>query len=87
MDEMKLIPCGHCAWCIKCTQGIEIEKTFAIWNSYVQTGDREAFLRRYNDLKVKPSRCVRCRQCQLLCARNIDILDKLAMVARHGEDR
>lgn len=85
MDEKHIIPCGHCAWCIKCTQGIDIEKVFAIWNSYVQTDDRETFLRRYNELEIKPGCCVRCRQCQLLCARNIDILGKLAMIAEYAE--
>lgn len=85
MDEKHIIPCGHCAWCIKCTQGIDIEKAFSIWNSYVQTDDRETFLHRYAELEVKPSRCVRCRQCQLLCARNIDILGKLTMIAKYAE--
>lgn len=87
MDEIKLIPCGNCAWCIKCTQGIDISKVFAIWNSYARTGDRESFLRRYDELEVKPDRCIRCRQCKLLCARNIDIVQKLAEVATNALKR
>ena len=80
------VDCTACRYCVEgCPQGIEIPKSFAIYNQASHNPEAiESARAEYAELirvNGKASSCVRCRKCEKICPQHIRIVDALRDVA------
>lgn len=75
-----LVGCTGCAYCMPCPMGVDIPKTFAIWNNASLYGglengnpDYARMVKEGND----PASCIECGQCMSNCPQHIQIPDVL----------
>ena len=75
----KFIPCTGCKYCMPCPYGVNIARSFAIYNQYQIDKDKERFIKRINDLKEeeKFDKCMECGMCMLQCPQQIKIPQEL----------
>lgn len=75
----KFIPCTGCKYCMPCPYGVNIARSFAIYNQYQIDKDKERFIKRTNDLKEeeKFDKCMECGMCMLQCPQQIKIPQEL----------
>ncbi len=78
------IPCTGCRYCMDCPFGVDIPRTFALYNQYKLDGRVGHLLNSHAYLgeEHQPARCVRCLACLPRCPQHIDIPAGLAEVAR-----
>lgn len=81
------IPCTGCRYCMDCPAGVDIPKSFAMYNQFKLDG-REGHLRNsyhYMGEAHRPTRCIHCGACLTLCPQHIDIPARLAEVTLAAE--
>ncbi len=71
--------CTGCRYCMPCPNGVDIPKTFRIWNTY---GMYENVQKAKNDFsgiapENLPSCCVECGACEAACPQHLSIIDDL----------
>jgi predicted aldo/keto reductase-like oxidoreductase len=69
--------CRRCGYCKPCPEGIDIPNVFTFENYVLKYNMPEYGKLRYDQLKVKPDECVRCRKCEKKCPYNLPIVNKL----------
>ncbi len=77
------IPCTGCRYCMDCPAGVDIPKSFAMYNQFKLDG-RGGHLRNshyYMGEAHQPHRCVGCGACLSLCPQHIAIPQRLSEVA------
>lgn len=78
------IPCTGCRYCMDCPAGVDIPKSFAMYNQFKLDGRTGHLLNSYNYMGAahQPERCVSCGACRSKCPQHIDIPNRLAEVAQ-----
>ncbi|NLB33977.1 MAG: aldo/keto reductase [Tissierellia bacterium] len=69
--------CRRCGYCKPCPEGIDIPNVFTYENYVLKYNMPEYGKLKYDQLKVKPDECVRCRKCERKCPYNLPIVEKL----------
>lgn len=69
--------CRRCGYCKPCPEGIDIPNVFTFENYVLKYNMPEYGKFKYDQLKVKPVECVRCRKCEKKCPYNLPIVSKL----------
>ena len=80
-DEMALVNCTKCAYCMPCPFGLNIPELFAAYNmtaSHGMTPAKEA----YEALSVKADACRACHHCEKECPQHIKISEMMPKVAQ-----
>lgn len=83
-DNMALVRCTKCAYCMPCPAGIDIPGTFAVYNKVATDGMNKA-KEEYEQLKVKADACLRCRKCEHVCPQHIGISMLMTEIAEKFE--
>ncbi|MHB9034389.1 MAG: aldo/keto reductase [Anaerolineae bacterium] len=81
-DELCLVPCTSCRYCMPCPQGVEIPQNFAIFNEGSMYNELEHSRQRYDRLEAdkRASECIACRECESKCPQHIEISEWMPLV-------
>lgn len=76
------IPCTGCRYCMDCPAGVDIPKSFAMYNQFKLDGQGGHLKNShyYMGERHQPHQCVACGACLSLCPQHIDIPARLAEV-------
>ena len=77
------VPCTGCAYCMPCPGGVDIPKSFAIWNNASLYGGLEKGNAEYARLEKDdkaPTKCLECGACMANCPQSINIVEMLKCV-------
>jgi len=82
-EDLGLVYCRRCTYCLPCTVGIDIPGVLAILDhaerfSYEWPSHR----RRYAELEVKPTECTECGECEERCPFDVPIMERLKKAAQ-----
>lgn len=69
--------CTGCRYCMPCPAGVEIPRTFALWNELARYNNYDRVHNGYNSLENPASVCVKCGKCEEQCPQHIDIRNDL----------
>lgn len=77
------ITCTYCQYCTGCPVGIDIPKTFNIYNQYKSDGNKKNFIAAYETVKAgnRAGDCINCGICKPKCPQKLDIPNLLKDVA------
>lgn len=78
--------CRRCGYCKPCPEGIDIPNVFTFENYVLKYNMPEYGKLKYDQLKVKPDECVRCRKCEKKCPYNLPIVNKLKHAVQTFKD-
>lgn len=84
----RTIKCTKCRYCMPCSVKIEIPEVFSVYNSYLLSKDRAAFIESYSKMTVKANECIDCQKCVKACPQGLEInklvkeVDRTFMVIR-----
>ena len=77
--------CTACQYCMPCPFGVDIPRSFAIWNEEAMYGNKEAAKWRYfqqTDESKRADKCQKCGACEQKCPQGIHIRDDLEQLER-----
>jgi hypothetical protein len=75
--------CTGCSYCMPCPAGVDIPRTFALWNDYGRYGNKSEMKWQWTfnfDEGKKAKNCVECGQCEEVCPQKLPIRDDLKSV-------
>lgn len=78
-DELNLVPCTGCEYCMPCPMGVEIPKVFSAFNN-ITNGGRRYIKEIFPDIESNASLCQKCGECEKACPQHIKIIDTLKKV-------
>ena len=78
-DEMNLVPCTGCEYCMPCPAGVEIPKVFSAFNKITE-GGRRLVKEIFPDIESNASLCQKCGKCEKACPQHITIIETLRKV-------
>lgn len=72
--------CTGCRYCMPCPAGVDIPKTFQLWNNMARYENRTITRRSWKGLapEARPDQCYRCGQCERLCPQHLSVRRDLA---------
>ena len=70
-EEMRLVPCTKCAYCMPCPFGVDIPGVYAAYNIMAEKGLMDA-KKEYDALEGKADLCKQCGACRKVCPQSID---------------
>lgn len=70
-DNMALVPCTKCAYCMPCPAGLDIPSIYEAYNMTVSKGAKLA-KEEYSKLDTPADKCVSCGKCLMVCPQHID---------------
>jgi hypothetical protein len=81
--KLRPIPCTSCKYCMPCPNGVNISRTFELYNDAHTYGDlRRARFLYHGPFGLRPAEradnCVECGECQEVCPQEIPIIEWLA---------
>lgn len=71
-DELALVPCTQCEYCMPCPSGLNIPGIFEVYNK-ISYEDIESAKELYKQFETNASHCIECRQCEGPCPQHIEI--------------
>ncbi len=74
------VPCTACRYCMDCPHGVDIPKMMKIYNAYLESADKDAFVHAYQAERGQSSLCVGCGICARHCPQHIDIPQKMTVI-------
>ena len=80
-DNMPLVPCTKCAYCMPCPFGLDIPKTFEAYNTSASVNMNKA-KELYSQLKKGADQCKKCRKCEQVCPQSIKISSEMTKIAQ-----
>lgn len=78
-DEMNLVPCTGCEYCMPCPAGVQIPKVFSAFNN-ITVGGRRLVKEIFPDIETNASLCQKCGKCEEACPQHIKISEMLRTV-------
>ncbi len=78
-DEMHLVPCTGCEYCMPCPEGVRIPEVFSAFNKITE-GGRRLVKELFPDIEVNASLCKKCGKCENACPQHIEIIETLRKV-------
>ena len=83
-QEVAVIPCTRCGYCLPCPEGVDIPYNFRVYNDAQVFGGSQQALNRalYGQMPeaARADRCVQCRQCEERCPQGIAVSEELVKV-------
>ncbi len=71
-DDLALVPCTKCQYCMPCPSDLNIPEIFASYNEIAYANMEDA-KKAYGRFEVNASDCIECRLCEEQCPQNIEI--------------
>jgi predicted aldo/keto reductase-like oxidoreductase len=76
------VPCTGCDYCMPCPNGLNIPRTFSLYNDGVRFGDFELSKRSYwftarMGIGLEADKCTECGECEKKCPQGIEIIKEL----------
>ncbi len=71
-DDLALVPCTKCEYCLPCPSGLNIPGIFTAYNAIAYDNEEKA-KEMYSRFDVNASDCIECRQCEEVCPQHIEI--------------
>jgi predicted aldo/keto reductase-like oxidoreductase len=78
-DNMALVSCTKCRYCMPCPNGLNIPDIFEAYNATVSSGMEKA-KEQYNAFDLHASDCIKCRACEEECPQHIEISEVMTEV-------
>ncbi len=78
-DELTLIPCTGCEYCMPCPEGVLIPKVFSAYNT-IASENRRYVKEIFPDIEDNTLLCKKCGKCEKACPQHIQIADMLRQV-------
>ncbi len=78
-DEMNLVPCTGCEYCMPCPAGVRIPEVFSAFNKITE-GGRRLVKEIFPDIEANASLCKKCGKCESACPQHIGIINTLKNV-------
>ena len=78
-DELNLVPCTGCEYCMPCPAGVLIPKVFSAFNN-IATGGRRLVKEIFPEIESNASLCEKCGKCENACPQHIEIIETLRKV-------
>ena len=78
-DEMNLVPCTGCEYCMPCPAGVRIPEVFSAFNKITE-GGRRLVKEIFPDIETNASLCKKCGKCESACPQHIEIIKTLKNV-------
>ena len=80
--------CTGCRYCVPCPAGVDIPKSFQIWNSMAMYENVRLTKQAWRMLEEehRPDHCVGCGRCEELCPQHISIREHLARITGEVEN-
>lgn len=69
-DNMALVPCTKCSYCMPCSFGLDIPKIYEAYNK-TATSKFEAAKAMYEEIEIKADSCRKCKKCEKVCPQDI----------------
>ena len=81
------VPCTQCKYCMPCPHGVEIPRSFTLYNRAHIFGAIDSIKTQYNSIayESKASNCKECGLCEPQCPQKIEIIQMLKEVAKEFE--
>lgn len=80
-DNLALVPCTNCKYCMPCPFGLWIPKLFEIYNE-VPYINAEHAAKSYAGQEVRADACRKCHRCEQYCPQNIKISERMTEIAQ-----
>jgi len=76
--------CTGCRYCMPCPNGVDIPKTFRIWNTYGMYDNRKKARENYASIPEEnlPTACIGCGACEAVCPQHLNIIGDLKMAGK-----
>ena len=78
-DEMNLVPCTGCEYCLPCPEGVLIPKVFSAFNN-ITAGGRRLVKEIFPDIEENAGLCKKCGKCEKAYPQHIEIAEMLRKV-------
>ncbi len=78
-DNMSMVDCTGCAYCMPCPFGLNIPELFKAYNTYGLEG-KTGMKREYEKQQVLADSCRSCHRCEKVCPQNIKISEKMKKI-------
>ncbi len=78
-DNMALVPCTKCSYCMPCPFGLDIPKIYEAYNkTAIMAKDKAKEF--YEALSVKADSCRKCKKCEKVCPQHIISSDLMPVI-------
>lgn len=71
-DDLALVPCTKCEYCLPCPSKLNIPAIFTAYNTIAYENEEKA-KKMYKEFDTNASDCIQCRQCEEACPQHIEI--------------
>lgn len=88
-DELTMVKCTGCEYCLPCPSGVVIPRNFSLYNDAVMFNKLDEYKTMYQERmpeKARASKCVECGKCETLCPQHLSIRKYLKDVKKVFEE-
>jgi len=82
-EDLALIPCTRCEYCVPCPEGVDIPRILNIYNDSIMYDKHEYAMIEYNNWEPDNNRanlCVACGECEEKCPQGIPISEWMVKI-------